>query len=247
MGSPAYCDFTNICTDSDGNNINQRSTTNTVLRYNNNPVASQTDSCTSLLAGAQVIEYLCDANHNIASSTQSCPVHQSCVAGQCALTYICADSDGGNDLATKGTTTLDLRATSARVSTNVDSCSGLTSVIEYSCDVPNQELVTTTISCPPFHTCQDGKCAYTFTCADDDASNDPTSLTSSYIARSDYSVNPQRIYGTTWDTCPNTFTSREAACSGPDMITIDKPCPQGYICKNGACQAGDPFFQCEVV
>ena len=75
----------------------------------------------------------------------------------------CTDSDGGNNIYIKGTTTGPdaYGGNTSRIATYTDSCDGTSRVLEFYCNTTNSNspyVTATNIPCPTGTTCQDGAC-----------------------------------------------------------------------------------------
>jgi hypothetical protein len=75
----------------------------------------------------------------------------------------CTDSDGGNNIYIKGTTTGPdaYGGNTSRIATYTDSCDGTSRVLEFYCNTTNSKspyVTANNIACPSGYTCQDGAC-----------------------------------------------------------------------------------------
>ncbi len=172
---------------------------------------SYTDYCSS---SATVFEYYCGDSGEVASTTISCGSGYICSEGICVR---CSDSDGGQNMYTKGTTTLG-------DDSYTDYCSGESQVTEYYCSGDN--LYWNYLTCPVDYICINGRCVRSaVSCSDSDGID---IYTYGYVTRDSSTYN---------DVCTDTTHVREYWCDGTDVEMTTYECPSGYECSGGRCIA----------
>ena len=194
------------CRDSDGG---QNLMTHGITTKGDN---SEGDTC---LNDYNLKEYYC-SNNEIEYVVSTCPSGYVCGSGKCIQeTEICTDSDNGQDLMTKGTTTKG-------TDTHTDSCDSTNNVREYYCD--NNALLSIVSPCPVGGTCSDGQCIQAY-CHDTDSGIDI------YTAGSVSGTG-----GSGSDFCNTDINSViEYYCSGATSFSTTILCPFGYSCPTNAC------------
>ncbi|MBI5158676.1 hypothetical protein HY992_01005 [Candidatus Micrarchaeota archaeon] len=198
-------------------------------------VGSGSASSDSCIDASSLTEYFCMAVGSTSvktSITKTCPAGSACSDGACVET--CTDSDGGTDIAVKGTT-----ITGSDSST--DSCvSG--KVREYYCDMRASSAGakrSVDRSCSSGQECKDGACVAVETapaaptCRDSDNGEDIYTFGTATRYSADGSV-----LASVSDRCYSSEKLFEETClSDGALNSVDKTCPSGYVCDGGACIA----------
>jgi len=114
----------------------------------------------------KLLEYYCDGGKAIARDLITC--ESGCEDGACVKEVECIDTDGGQNLNIKGTTTGLSPLETGAIIINEDSCSSPTQVVEFYCeenmvDVMDQDpnsppLSSSGTDCPEGTGCEDGAC-----------------------------------------------------------------------------------------
>ncbi|MFH0884533.1 MAG: Kazal-type serine protease inhibitor [Candidatus Micrarchaeota archaeon] len=134
------------CLDSDGGKDAAKSGT----------VTKAGDSFEDICSGSSAVkEYFCDGK-TVESEIVDCQTGFTCKDDKC-VKEICLDSDGGKDIAEKGTATFQNK-------TGTDSCYSSTAVLEYFC-YSETSMQYEKINCGTGKECFDGKCQ-TVQCAE---------------------------------------------------------------------------------
>jgi hypothetical protein len=192
------------CTDGDyGQDVLTKSTTK-------KGSISETDSCSGTY---NVREYYCK-NNDIKSTIITCPSGRICSSGQCIIDAPCSETDAGNDIYDYGTTTKGAQS-------NSDYCSG-TSIVEYYCS--NNNIQSTSTSCPSGYSCQSGECVIELTCADSDGGMD-------YNTKGTITKGRQSAI----DYCQDANVLNEYYCDRNQILSTTKTCTYG--CDDGKCNS----------
>lgn len=229
------------CTDSDGGmNIYVKGTAS-------RGTVAKTDECTQRVWNGQAYQYnvvnlcsgdgcyvdeavcLSDGTVGKGGSGQTdhqCPSGYTCQDGACTTsTTACTDSDGGNNIYTKGTVVYNGQS-------YTDNCLSNNTVAEYFCD--NGKLNSASAGCPNGYSCTDGACiAPSKSCTDSDGGQN-------IYVKGIVTLGSQ----TYTDTCINSSTVYEYYCPSPTIYPNDPnlfeaystACPSGYACQDGACK-----------
>lgn len=145
------------CTDSDGGKDKFKIGTLTI--YKGYMMTSmEKDYC---IDSNNVREYFC-SDSTVGSEVMECGENYECEDGICVYRS-CQDSDGGQNLMKKGTT-------NKGPVIETDSCSGSYNVVEYFCSDNNIQSSTNT--CPSGYWCQSGECVSEPSCSDSDGGKD---------------------------------------------------------------------------
>ncbi len=139
-----------------------------------------------------------------------------------ALVQACADTDGGNIVGTKGTTT------AAGVS-RTDACTAAGLLTEYYCS--NNKLTSIAGKCPAGQTCQNGACGRV-TCSDSDGG-----INSNVRGEVSTSFNGGAPVRAGVDACNDGTSVTEQYCNGNARASSIISCGAGNVCENGACVA----------
>jgi len=234
--------FTPTCSDFDGKNNFQQ--VGYVQGINiNGDFYTQNDACeTSSSAGSLIVDYYCSESAGFSvpsSSTQACPIGQTCVKDAVAGTFSCVPSQqvgqcvdtDGFSFDNKGTVTVT--KPNGEVNVYTDTCSigenGLETIIDHYC-TPNKEDAIQTNPCNPNEKCVESTAESGSTslscvkqCVDYDEANDPN------VAGIVYDENGQ----TQPDFCDGNLV-RQYGCQDNQLIDITPvECPNG--CNAGKC------------
>ena len=179
---------------------------------------SQNDRCED---DYNLREYYC-SNNNITYSISTCPSGYACTNGKCAAELQCSDSDNGQNLLLKGTTS---KGTSS--STDICTSGNYTySITEYFCQSNSIQSLTT--ACPPGYWCITGACSAEPTCTDSDGGQD-------YFVRG--TVTKGTLSSDT-DYCSNGLLV-EYYCSNNQVAHITYNCSNSLaVCASGYCLIG---------
>ena len=197
------------CSDTDGgDDIYQRGTltVGTIVASSN-----YQDSCDD---DDTVKEYYC-VGDSYASHNVNCPTGYECSSGRCKEEQ-CDDSDGGNEIYTKGTT-------SKGSTSSDDYCTGVASGVEFYCSSDN--IASSSFVCPSDYSCSNGRCTGN-TCSDSDSGTDIYNYGSVTKGGSTYN-----------DYCSGSHSVEEYYCSGNNVASGSYTCAYGYACSSGECVA----------
>ena len=196
------------CTDSDGGQ--------NLMQYGITESGTDTkrDSCED---NRTVREYYC-SNNQIRYSITTCSSGFQCTDGACVAEPQCSDSDFGQNLLLKGTTTKG-------TASSTDTCTNgnyTYSITEYFCQSNAiQSLVT---ACPSNYWCVTGACSAEPDCVDSDGG----------LAYYTTGSVTKGIYFGYADTC-NNGSLTEYYCDGKNIASVQRPC----ICQSHTACAPD--------
>jgi len=167
------------------------------------------DSCQGT---SRLTEYYCDKGE-LKSGVYDCPSGYVCREGACVVVP-CEDSDNGNNISQKGTTT------KGNVS-YADYCIDK-NVVEYYC--ANNEINSVVVPCPSGTVCSDGVCTVSL-CEDTESGRDVSiagTVTKDNKSYTDY--------------CFDINTVFEYYCKNDtELASTTIPCSSGYTCNGGVC------------
>ena len=199
------------CSDSDGGRV--YGVAGTVL-YDGE---QHTDTC---IDENTLREFYCD--NGVAEEIVQCGAGKKCQDGRCVEAPVCIDSDGGQDIYSKGTVTYG-------GATYEDVCLSHNVVYEYYCE--GGAVAVKQIMCPEGEACEGGKCVEAFVgeCEDTDGGKNPYKKgTVTYWAGGQEH--------TVVDKCYDTYSVLEAWCTDDGLVGIGIiECDSGDWCENGRC------------
>ena len=194
--------------------------------------ATFTDSCTKTTITSYGGEFRCKS---IGVPPKNPTYIQELIKNYYSSTGTCTDSDGGDNIYTKGTVNYNGVAYTDECAYCTGNCpSGVTScpsstcgaVKEYYCE--NGVMKTQTLTCPSGYTCQDGACRQISptttikpTCTDSDGNNTSTKGTVTYQGK------------TYTDFCTSSTTVNEYICGNEQIMSTNTRC--SYKCEDGKC------------
>ena len=160
----------------------------------------------------KVVEFFCE-NGEVKSETLPCPAGYECSGGKCELVP-CTDSDGGINLAVKGT------VVSGSIE-ETDVCLQNGSLKEYYCE--GGTLASKIVDCPEGQHCLDGACIE-HECIDSDGGQNPQEVGTTSKGNESYD-----------DYCINSNTVKEYYCEHGIIKSKNIACAEDELCKEGAC------------
>lgn len=195
-----------VCSDTDGGYNNY--VKGTVAKGSE----THTDSCNGT---SNVVEYACGTSNQITSASMRCGSGEACSDGACVMApTVCTDTDGGNYVYEKGTTTSD-------AGTYIDYCLDTSTVKEYYCS--GTTIIDASLYCGSSYVCSNGACV-TAVCTDSDGGRDENEFGTT--TRGAYSER---------DTCYDSDTVNEYYCNGDLMAGIKIDCDSDEVCSDGVC------------
>jgi hypothetical protein len=196
------------CSDTDGDDIYTKGVVTA-------PAGTYEDSCVD--AGS-VKEYVC-AGDSVSSKTDACPEGYGCESGRCFKKQAtCIETDGGNDIYHEGMITITNALVSAEY---LDKCIDGSTLKEYYCT--GDGYTSQTVKCPEGYSCIKAACLEAV-CQDSD---DGYSI---YIGGF-----VKKGSNTYYDKCAGTTTGIEYYCQDNQVKNAQFDCPQGDVCRDGAC------------
>ena len=210
-----------LCTDSDGGvNLKVKGTAT-------DSSGTETDYC---YADGALAEYSCLSNYAKKRGYFNCPSGYKCDDGACvpASNVLCTDSDGGFNLNVRGTTT-DSSGSST------DFCFQNNEVTEYSC-LNDYSKEMRSLRCGGGEICIDGACVINSSLWENSPCNDSDGGNNIYVRGETKTTKEESDYKEHVDECKSGRID-ESACNYLGIIEIymSTPCPQGFICNDGAC------------
>lgn len=249
-----------FCTDSD--NGETTSTKGTTRSGTRNPSTlaeiSATQDIDSCVNQNTVREYICSANTRTFVD-RSCASGFTCNDGACVVVATptvepyCTDSDGGDNLQSRGIVASGTRNPTTlviitRQNDLEDTCVSSTVVREHTCNsIPVG--VGADRACPSGQVCSDGRCLVPAAtseafCRDDDGGEvlNTRGTTRSGTRNPTTLVEISAAQDT--DSCVNQNTVREYLCSANARTSVDRSCVSGTVCFDGRCIASAPQAFC---
>ncbi|MEM4215839.1 MAG: hypothetical protein QXD51_02015 [Candidatus Anstonellales archaeon] len=181
----------------------------------------------------KLVEYYCDGNV-VKKETVECEAGKVCSDGKCVKQEGCTETDDGDDIAHKGTTTGYLDGVYGRYT---DYCTqdqyGYPMLVEYYCDGNVVKSRTEQQNCPM---CEDGACVTVerYACSDSDKGKE--SYTKGTITYTIYYSNGRRESSTYTDYCYDQNNVLEYYCITDGFSSEIIKCPYG--CRDGVCIVG---------
>ncbi|MGB9719612.1 MAG: hypothetical protein ACPL06_03400 [Candidatus Anstonellales archaeon] len=181
---------------------------------------------------SKLVEYYCDGNV-VKKETVSCQQGYQCYDGRCT-TQGCTETDDGDDIANKGTTTGYL---DGKYGSYTDYCTqdqyGYSMLVEYYCDGNVVKSRTEQQNCAM---CEDGECVTVdrYSCSDSDkGKNTNTKGTITYTI---YYTNGEQKSSQYTDYCYDTRSVLEYFCIDSGFSSEVMQC--AYGCRDGVCLIG---------
>ena len=196
------------CTETDSGKNETKKGTVSIYR-GLNLVSMETDECVD---NSSLREYFC-SNNFMGSEIMNCGGDYECSKGACIYSS-CEDSDGGQNLLKKGTT-------SKGTVSEDDECSDTYNVEEYYCS--DNKIQSTTNTCPSGYWCSAGECVVEPDCSDTDSGNDI--YNSGTVTKGTESKA---------DSC-NGIILTEYYCDGKAIKSQNVDCSGTGACTSGAC------------
>ncbi len=170
---------------------------------------SYTDYCSG---STTVFEYYCGDSGDVASTTIACSSGYVCSEGICVR---CGDSDGGQNMYTRGTVVND-------TGSSTDYCINNVMLNEYYCS--DGAIKAKSMNCISGYTCLNGACVESPGCSDSDGGQDRYTKGTTMLGDDTYT-----------DYCSGERQVTEYYCSGDNLYWNYLTCPPDYTCINGRC------------